>query len=72
MRATRKAIVTDARKELLSNGYAVWGKSRMHATYIPDARNPFNRPEGDHRKIRNDLRPSVTLGSSPELSASKV
>jgi len=25
---------TDTRK--------VWGKSRMHATYIPDARNPFN------------------------------
>jgi len=21
----------------------VWGKSQMRATYIPDARNPFNR-----------------------------
>ena len=22
--------------------HKVWGKSRMHATYIPDARNPVN------------------------------
>jgi len=37
----------DARNGLLGNGCAlytctVWGKSRMRATYIPHARNPFN------------------------------
>ena len=44
MRATRKAILTDARNGLLgTDTRKVCGKSRMHATYILDARNPLNQ-----------------------------
>jgi len=44
--------VMDARK--------VWGKSRMRATYIPDARNPSNHQifeswTLEHRQARNQI-----------------
>ena len=43
VRTTRKAILTDARNGLVGNGCAQgMGQSLMRATYIPDARNPFN------------------------------
>jgi len=42
MRATRKAILTDAHNFWANDARKVWGKSRMRATYIPDARNPFS------------------------------
>jgi len=47
MRATRKAILTDARTGLLGNGRAQgMGQSQMRATYIPDAHNPSNLTGG--------------------------
>ena len=43
MRATRKTILTDALTDFwATDARKVWGKSWMRATYIPDARNPFN------------------------------
>jgi len=39
------ATVTDACK--------VWGKSRMHATYIPDALNPINRGGNPFPSLRS-------------------
>jgi len=67
MRATRNAILTDARNGLLGNGCCkVWGKSRMRATYIPDARNPFNQRK--HRPKRGGVNCQILWGRDVEMS----
>jgi len=53
MRATRKAILMDARNDFwATDAHKVWGKSWMRTTYIPDARNSSNRQTFEGRGAR--------------------